>query len=174
MSASLVKRAATALYRLLLVSYPRAFRLEHGAEAASLFGEACQDDWSGGRVGGLARRLMAACATVPRDGWVERRIQRRSTRAESPVSGGFVAPGLVGDLKYAIRSIRGRPLLSATIAGTLAIGIGTNTAVFSIIDATLIRPTPYVDARRVVLLEAVPTSGRRMDPTLPWARTWAA
>lgn len=51
----LVARGAAALYRLLLVSYPRAFRAAHGEDAASLFGNACQNDWSHGRLRVLAR-----------------------------------------------------------------------------------------------------------------------
>jgi predicted permease len=73
-----------------------------------------------------------------------------------------------------MRSIRRRPMLSATIVVTFGIGIGTNTAVFSVIDATLLRPTPYVDAGRAVILEAAPASGQGGDPKIGWARTWAA
>jgi putative ABC transport system permease protein len=173
--AGLVARGAAVVYRLLLVSYPRAFRVAHGEDAASLFGEACQDDWSHGRVRALARRVIAAFTTVPVGGVAERRAQRRATHAgASEPAFRFSAPGLLGDLRYAIRSIRRRPMLSATIAGTLAIGIGTNTAAFSVIDATLLRPTPYVDAGRVVLLEAAPASGKAHDPKVAWARTWVA
>ena len=168
----LVGRAAAAVYRMLLVSYPRAFRATDGPAAASLFGEACQDDWSRGRVGALGRRVVAALVTVPREGIAERHVQRRAEPAEPRER--FRASGLAGDFRYAMRSIRRRPMLSATIVATLAIGIGTNTAVFSVIDATLLRPTPYVDARRAAILEAVPTSGQAGDPRMAWAHTWAA
>ena len=170
----LVGRGAAALYRLLLVSYPRPFRVAHGEDAASLFAEACQDDWSHGRVRALAHRVLAALAAVPLQGVAERRAERRTAHGASEPAFRFSAPALLGDVRYAIRSIRRRPLLSATIVGTLAIGIGTNTAVFSVIDATLLRPTPYVDARRAVRLEAAAASGRVRDPKIAWARTWAA
>lgn len=170
----LVGRAARAAYRILLISYPRAFRATDGAAAASLFGEACQEDWSRGRIGALGRRAIAAFATVPREGIAERVALRQTGRAEAGQTVGSGTSGLAGDLKYALRSIRRRPMLSATIVVTLAIGIGTNTAVFSVIDATLLRPTPYVDARRAVILEAAQASGQGGDSKLAWARTWAA
>lgn len=174
----MVARGAAALYRVLLVSYPRAFRAAHGEDAALLFGEACEDDWSHGRVRALARRVIAALATVPLGGAAERRAQRPAARAGASAAPlRFGAPALLGDFRYAIRSMRRRPVLSATIAGTLAIGIGTNTAAFSVIDATLLRPTPYVDARRVVLIKitwSAPGPGEATDPKLAWARRWVA
>lgn len=55
------------------------------------------------------------------------------------------------DLRYAIRGIRSRPMFAATIVITLALGIGANTAVFSIVNWLLIQPVPAVrDAGRLV------------------------
>jgi predicted permease len=172
----MTRRFAAALYRLLLLSYPRAFRTAHGEDAAALFGEACQDDWSHGRLRVLACRVITAIATVPLGGVAERRAQRTAAVAgESTAAFHFGVPGMLGDVRYAIRSIRRRPMLSATIAGTLAIGIGTNTAVFSVIDAMLLRPSPYVDTGRVVFIKsAAGASGEARDPRIAWARTWVA
>jgi putative ABC transport system permease protein len=172
-----VERAAVRFYRVLLVWYPRAFRVAHGAEAAALFGQACRDNWSQGSLGRLGRRVLSALATVPREGWAERRVRGRGGQPNDvgPVSilGG---PGSWTDLKYACRSISRRPALSATIVGTLAVGMGTNTAVFSVIDATVLRPLPYVDARHAMVLEAVQASGGAEDPNpkATWVDTWAA
>src|SRR5437764_3079851 len=56
------------------------------------------------------------------------------------------------DLAYAFRMLRKTPGLTATIILSLAIGIGANTAIFSVVDALLLRPLPYPNADRLAVL----------------------
>jgi putative ABC transport system permease protein len=76
--------------------------------------------------------------------------RRPATRAGAPRR--RWVGGLVGDLRQAIRLLRGRKGASATIVLTLAVGIGACTAVFSIVRAALLQPLPYSDPDRLVLL----------------------
>jgi putative ABC transport system permease protein len=59
---------------------------------------------------------------------------------------------VIGDLRLAWRALRRRPLLFAVAAGALALGIGASTAVFTIVDAVLLRPLPFAEPARLVLL----------------------
>src|SRR5689334_13620904 len=57
---------------------------------------------------------------------------------------------LAQDVRYAFRSWRSAPGLTLVAALTMALGIGATTAIFSVVDATLLRPLPYPRADRLV------------------------
>jgi len=59
---------------------------------------------------------------------------------------------LVADLRLALRRLIKSPGFSVTVLLTLAIGIGTNTAVFSVVSSVLLKPLPYPDSERLVSL----------------------
>jgi putative ABC transport system permease protein len=56
------------------------------------------------------------------------------------------------DVRYGLRQVRRNPAFSAIAIATLALGIGGMTAMFSVFDAVLIRPLPYTDANRLVMI----------------------
>ncbi len=62
----------------------------------------------------------------------------------------FLLHTLARNVRYAWRALRRNPVFTAAILLTLAIGIGANVAVFSVLDHVLLRPLPYPDAERLV------------------------
>jgi hypothetical protein len=56
------------------------------------------------------------------------------------------------ELRLALRSLTRRPGFAALAVVTLALGVGANTAIFSVIDGALLRPLPYADPNRLVWL----------------------
>ena len=56
---------------------------------------------------------------------------------------------LFQDLRFALRTLRKNMMLTLVIVASLAIGIGANSAIFSVVDALLLRPLPYPEPDRL-------------------------
>ncbi|HLG57740.1 MAG TPA: ABC transporter permease [Vicinamibacterales bacterium] len=76
------------------------------------------------------------------------------------------------NVRYAVRSLVRTPGFTATVVLTLALGIGANTAVFSAMDAVLMRPLPFADADRLVRLSQVTEDAGSTNLAAARLRDW--
>ena len=76
----------------------------------------------------------------------------------------------LADLRYAARVLRKTPAFSLVVIAVLALGIGANSAVFSVIDAVLLRALPFRDPDRLVMIwEKNPSLGTLIADRVPVA-----
>jgi putative ABC transport system permease protein len=125
---------ADRVYRALLRAYPREFREEYGKEMGLLFRQTYLGD--GERTGAFSA-LNAWLGALSDVIWNAPR-QR--------------AAYLWRDLRYAARGLTRTPGHTATAVLTLGLAIGSNTAIFSVIDSVLLNKPPYREPGRLVML----------------------
>lgn len=144
------------MYRLLLRAFPREFRRQFGTDMTALFAERRRD----ARRAGAGQYLAFWSRTlidITRHGVAERRAMKRK-RGESPMRSFFQ------DMRFALRLFRRRPGLSATAVMTLALGIGVNVAMFSVINGVLLRDLPFPHPERLVRVGETGTSTDNWQP----------
>jgi putative ABC transport system permease protein len=145
------------LHRFLLRVLPEPLHAEHGREMEETFRSMLRDARASGRIEVLRlwvrelRHLLAvaSAARLRRDAWraPSPSLPHTSSRAE-------LMNDLRQDLRFAFRVLIKERTAAASIVLILALGIGANTAVFAVVDAALLRPLPYPEADRLVLVWA--------------------
>ena len=131
------------LYRWLLRCYPPGFRARFGDELVDAFDEGIRASRRRGLMPTVAFALTRL-ADVVSSGIAERRAERTTARraGHSSGAGSRVAVWSLQDLGFGIRAMRREPEFSLVVVATLALAIGANTAVFSILDVVLLRSLP--------------------------------
>ena len=119
------------LYRALLYLYPAPFRYEYAGEMAALFAARRRQARGWSEV--AAVWLSAVADVIPNAAAVHWELARQ-------------------DLRYALRGMARAPGFVLTAAAVIALGVGANTAAFSVADYVLVRPLPFREADRVVKL----------------------
>ncbi|MGH9592741.1 MAG: hypothetical protein ACRD5L_06595, partial [Bryobacteraceae bacterium] len=120
---------AAKLYRTLLLVYPSEFRSEYGAEMEQLFADRLDSE---PKIRVWAQALADLAVTAPREHFHV----------------------LAADLRYAARFFAKAPAFTALALTIVALGIGASTAVFSLLNAVLLRSLPYGDPGRLVYVWA--------------------
>jgi predicted permease len=126
-------------YRALLRLYPAGYRAEYGDELHATFVQQMRER---GRLAPLVAPFAALADVVPNAFLVHLDLLRQ-------------------DLRHATRSLARTPGFAITVVLVVALGVGANTAAFSLADFVLLRPLPFADPDRLVTLwQAVPGYGR--------------
>jgi hypothetical protein len=70
---------------------------------------------------------------------------------------------VTSDIRFALRGLRRSPGFAAVVMLTLALGIGATTAIFTVVDAVMLRPYPYADMNRIVMLNETTRNGQSLS-----------
>lgn len=89
----------------------------------------------------------------------------RAVDAAYDVKGGGFFESLAQDIRFGVRMLAKHKAFTSIAIVTLALGIGANTAIFSVVNELLLQPLPYRDAERIVMLWEVTPAGRHQNTT---------
>ncbi|HEX7781155.1 MAG TPA: ADOP family duplicated permease, partial [Vicinamibacterales bacterium] len=140
------------LFGVVLRAYPRAVRDQFEAGMYDAFTQDVAGIRSRGRLR-LGMFLALAFAQAIWFGLLERLGRRPAIFQPAPAGRRRVGLGSIIELRDAYRSLRAAPLVAIVAIGSLALGIGANTALFSLLNSLVFKPLPVRDPERLAMLE---------------------
>jgi hypothetical protein len=144
-------RAARFIFRAVLRLYPREFRERFGHDLAIDFAELA-------RTRGLRHAWSRIVGDVTRAVPLTHADRRKEQHRVARIRGATAPPGesamssLLYDARYAVRALIKAPVFAAVTVITLAMGIGANSAIFSLVNAVLLRPLGYERPDELMLI----------------------
>src|SRR5271163_3799024 len=81
-------------------------------------------------------------------------------------------PSILQDVRYAFRQVRHAPGYAVSVVVVLALGIGANAAMFTVLEGTLFRPLPYSRSSELVRIEATNAQGATSWPFVADILVW--
>lgn len=156
------------LFRGLLLLYPGWFRRMHGEEMVALFRVRFGRTASArGRLALWWRALVDTLTNAAA-------LHRRGPPGPASEGGGGGMESLSQDIRYALRHLARAPGFTFGAVALLAIGIGANTAVFTVVDALLLRPPPWDRPEEVVFVYQDSDDGEPQSTSFPAYRDMVA
>ena len=149
------------LYRLLLLAYPRRFRARYGRELMEAFRAQREEPEYRENAVRFWRELLrdwAGAVVAARGGTSGGRREAARKAATGPGRMGRITgwgtgmDGVRQDMVFAVRGLLRAPTFAVVAVVTLAVGIGSNAAIFGVVRSVLLQPLPYGDADRVVTI----------------------
>jgi predicted permease len=144
------------IYRWLLGLCPHALRREYGAAMEEMFARRMADEarsrtWRRSYV--LCRELagLLVLALSERFGATARMRRQHQRRLSGPKAGTMDA--IAQEIRHAARRLVRTPLFTATAALTLALAVGANATIFTVVHRVVLNPLPYPDSERLIALD---------------------
>jgi putative ABC transport system permease protein len=160
------------LYAVVLRAFPKHFRDEAGLGMAEAFRDQLRAARAGRGALGLPRLWLRTLIDVARNAPAERLAAFAEARSPQPMrspkrKGDALVETFARDVRFAFRALRQRPGFTLVTVLTLALGLGANTAIFSVVKAVLLAPLPYPQPDRLAFVWGRSAAGSEEGLSFP-------